>query len=207
MFSKKYVFFALKRSRVISHCVFCRNSLFTALLYSSSKLYTKVNKPMIYLLIANEEDLQEHKRGIARKKGKGKTLESLALSVIPVEKHWHPKTPVAWQVQVKTPTNQLPFWQFSNTQELKKTKITTIVFEDCFKIVRTLSVLWKLQIMLYLYTYIYIYINIYIEREREKERDQIQVDWTNPLVMKKTSSNMILQKFMVVNLRCLNRDI
>ena len=42
---------------------------------------------MIYLLIGNEEDLQEHKRGIARKKGKGKTLKSLALSVIPVEKY------------------------------------------------------------------------------------------------------------------------
>ena len=200
MFSKKYVFFALKRSRVISHCVFCRNSLFTALLYSSSKLYTKVNKPMIYLLIANEEDLQEHKRGIARKKGKGKTLKSLALSVIPVEKHWRPKTPVAWQVQVKTPTNQLPLWQFSNTQELKKTKITTIVFEDCFKIVRTLSVLWKLQIMLYIY--------IYRERERERERERSNSSRLNKfLVMKKTSSNMILQKSMVVNLRCLNRDI
>ena len=128
MFSKKYVFFALKRSRVISHCVFCRNSLFTAFLCSSSKLYTKV----IYLLIANEEDLQEHKRGIARKKGKGKTLESLALSVIPVEKHWRPKTPVVWQVQVKTPTSHLPIWQFSNTEELKRTKITTTCFSGLF---------------------------------------------------------------------------
>ena len=31
------------------------------------KLYAKVNKPMIYLLIANEADLQEHERDIAKR--------------------------------------------------------------------------------------------------------------------------------------------
>ena len=52
---------------LISHGVFCRNSLLTFSLHSSSKVYTKVNKPMIYLLIANEADLQEHERDIAKK--------------------------------------------------------------------------------------------------------------------------------------------
>ena len=37
--------------------------------------------------------------------------------------------------------------------------------------------------------------------------DEIHVDWTPPLVLKKPVSNMMLQKFMVVNLSCLNRDI
>ena len=52
---------------LISHGVFCRNSLLTFSLHSSSKVYTKVNKLMIYLLIANEADLQEHKRDIAKR--------------------------------------------------------------------------------------------------------------------------------------------
>ena len=30
-------------------------------------IYRKVNKPMIYLLIANEADLQNHKKGIAKR--------------------------------------------------------------------------------------------------------------------------------------------
>ena len=51
----------------ISHDVFCRNSLHTFSLHSSSKVNTKVNKRMIYLLIANEADLQEDKRDIAKR--------------------------------------------------------------------------------------------------------------------------------------------
>ena len=30
-------------------------------------IYTKVNKPMIYLLVANEGDLQQHERDIAKR--------------------------------------------------------------------------------------------------------------------------------------------
>ena len=53
---------------LISHGVFCRNSLLqTFSLHSSSKVYAKVNKLMIYLLTAHEADLQEHKRDIAKR--------------------------------------------------------------------------------------------------------------------------------------------
>ena len=68
MFLKKYTILALKLSEfLISHCVFCRNFFLTSSLQSSSKVYTKVNKPIIYLLIPNEADLQEHKRDIAKR--------------------------------------------------------------------------------------------------------------------------------------------
>ena len=52
---------------LISHGVFCRNSLLMFSLHSSSKVYTKVNKLMIYLLIADEADLQELKWDITKR--------------------------------------------------------------------------------------------------------------------------------------------
>ena len=96
-----------------------------------------------------------------------------------VEWQWCPKMLVMWQVQVKPPTNELLIWQFSNTEQWKRIKITVICFSSFFK-----GSAGFMKTMLYI--------------------DQIQVDWTPPLILKKPASNM-QQKFVVVSLSCLKR--